>query len=66
MELNNIASPMQSVRDVLDLMPTDTIEDWSVIADRLAAVPAAIGEQVWSCAEFPITTGTMRVGGNRG
>ena len=26
MELNNIASPMQAVRDVLDLMPTDTEE----------------------------------------
>ena len=29
--VNNLASPLQS-RDVLDQMPTDTAEDWQVIA----------------------------------
>ncbi len=41
-ELNNIASPVQNVRDVFDLMPTGTAEEWSRIAARLAALPAAI------------------------
>ena len=38
-ELNVIASPLQSMRDVFDLMPTDTHDDWAVIRRRLAAVP---------------------------
>ncbi len=41
-ELNVIASPLQGVRDVFDLMPTRTREDWATIAARLAAVPAAL------------------------
>jgi uncharacterized protein (DUF885 family) len=41
--LNVIASAPQSVRDVFDLMNTDTAEDWSTIATRLGAVPAALG-----------------------
>jgi len=41
-ELNNIASPVQNLRDVFDLMPTGTAEEWSRIAARLAALPAAI------------------------
>jgi uncharacterized protein (DUF885 family) len=40
--LNNIASPVQNVRDVFDLMSTATAEDWATIASRLAAVPAAL------------------------
>jgi uncharacterized protein (DUF885 family) len=41
-ELNNIASPVQNLRDVFDLMPTGTAEEWSRIAGRLQALPAAI------------------------
>ena len=41
-ELNNIVSPVQDVRAVFDLMPTDSTADWAVIAQRLAAVPAAL------------------------
>ncbi|HEX8304164.1 MAG TPA: DUF885 domain-containing protein [Jatrophihabitans sp.] len=41
-ELNNIASPVQNLRDVFDLMPTDTAEEWSRIASRLSALPTAI------------------------
>ena len=26
---------------------------------------AVIGEQIWNCADFATTSGTMRVGGNR-
>ena len=41
-DLNNIASPLQGIRDVFDLMPSSTEEDWDVIASRMAAVPGAI------------------------
>jgi uncharacterized protein (DUF885 family) len=41
-DLNVIASPAQDIRQVFDLMPTATVEDWAVIAARLAAVPQAI------------------------
>ncbi|WP_372592646.1 DUF885 domain-containing protein [Actinotalea sp.] len=40
-ELNNIASPIQAVRDSFDLMPTDTAADWEAIASRLGALPQA-------------------------
>jgi uncharacterized protein (DUF885 family) len=40
--LNVIASPVQDVRMVFDLMPTDTPEQWAVIAARMAKVPAAL------------------------
>ena len=39
--LNNLASPLQGLRDVFDLMATDTDEDWATIAARLRALPAA-------------------------
>ena len=41
-ELNVIASPLQSVRDVFYLMPTATAEDWAAVAARLAAIPSAL------------------------
>lgn len=41
-ELNVIASPVQALRDVFDLMPTGTVQDWETVATRLAAVPAAL------------------------
>lgn len=41
-ELNVIASPLQGVRDVFDLMPTATRGDWDVLATRLAAIPDAL------------------------
>ncbi|MDR0594678.1 MAG: DUF885 domain-containing protein [Bifidobacteriaceae bacterium] len=41
-DLNVVASPIQAIRDVFDLMPTATAGDWEVIAERLAAVPAAL------------------------
>jgi uncharacterized protein (DUF885 family) len=40
--LNVIASAPQSVRQVFDLMPTATAEDWAAIARRLALVPSAL------------------------
>ncbi len=41
-DLNNIASPLQGLRDVFDVMPTDTEEQWSNIASRLAGIPGAV------------------------
>ncbi|WP_067779912.1 DUF885 domain-containing protein [Actinomyces vulturis] len=40
--LNNIASPVQDIRDFFDLVPTSTDEDWANIASRLSKVPAAM------------------------
>jgi uncharacterized protein (DUF885 family) len=40
--LRNIASPVQSVRQVFDLMSKSTVTDWEVIARRMGAVPDAL------------------------
>lgn len=40
--LNVIASPVQGIREVFDISPTDTEQDWSNIAKRMSAVPEAI------------------------
>ena len=40
--LNNLASPVQACRDIFDLMPTDTAEQWETIATRLREVPRAL------------------------
>lgn len=39
--LNNIASPVQELRDIFDLMPTSTPQHWENIAARLLALPGA-------------------------
>lgn len=39
---NVIDSPVQDIRQVFDLMPTATAQDWATIAIRLAAVPGAV------------------------
>ncbi len=41
-DVNVIASPAQSIRDILDLMPTDTESHWRDISGRLMNLPAAI------------------------
>jgi uncharacterized protein (DUF885 family) len=45
-QLNNIASPAQGLRDVFDLMSTDTADDWSLVAQRLQAMPPAVDQYV--------------------
>lgn len=40
--LNILFSPLQQVRECFDLMPTDTVEEWEALADRMAAVPASL------------------------
>ncbi|MGB3376733.1 MAG: DUF885 domain-containing protein [Microbacterium sp.] len=41
-DLNVIASTPQDFRQAFDLMPTAQVEDWAVVAERLAALPAAL------------------------
>jgi uncharacterized protein (DUF885 family) len=41
-QLNAIASVPTEIRQVFDLMPTETDEQWETIATRLGAVPAAL------------------------
>jgi uncharacterized protein (DUF885 family) len=41
-DLNVIASPAQEVREVFDLMPHATADDWATIAERMGNVPGAI------------------------
>ncbi|ROS23130.1 DUF885 domain-containing protein [Cellulomonas sp. PhB150] len=41
-DLNNIASPVQNLRDVFDIMPTATTGDWENVAARLNALPFAV------------------------
>ncbi|MFB2599832.1 DUF885 domain-containing protein [Herbiconiux sp. P17] len=41
-DLNVIDSPSQHIREVYDLMPTATTDDWSVVAKRLSAVEEAV------------------------
>lgn len=57
-DLNVIASPAQDIRSVFDLMPTDTVEDWEVVARRLQALPAAIDGYIASL-RAGITAGTV-------
>ncbi|WP_022885103.1 DUF885 domain-containing protein [Glaciibacter superstes] len=41
-DLNVIASPAQGIREIFDLMPTATVDDWEKISSRLGSVPEAI------------------------
>ncbi len=41
-ELNVIASPLQTMRDVFDLMATETEDDWAVFGRRLARIPERV------------------------
>ncbi len=57
-DVNVIASPAQDVRSVFDLMPTETVEDWDVISDRLRGVPVALSGYVQTLREG-IRTGVV-------
>jgi uncharacterized protein (DUF885 family) len=41
-DLNVLASPPQSLREVFDLMPAATADDWATIATRLSRMPEAV------------------------
>lgn len=49
--VSNIESPLHSVREIFTMMPVDTAEDWSAIAERLRAVPASLEGYRASLAE---------------
>jgi uncharacterized protein (DUF885 family) len=50
-DLNNIASPVQGLRDVFDVMATDGPDAWATIAARLNALPGAEAGYVESLRE---------------
>lgn len=41
-EINNLASPVQAIRDVFDVMAYESVTDWEIAARRMEAVPAAL------------------------
>ena len=41
-DLDNVASPHHAIRNVFDLMPTASTEDWATVVARLGAVPLAL------------------------
>lgn len=41
-DLNVIASPAQELREVFDLMPTATADDWAIIAERLGNIRGGV------------------------
>ncbi|WP_426562501.1 DUF885 domain-containing protein [Angustibacter sp. McL0619] len=47
-DLNVLASPLQSIRSVYDLMRKDTADDWATIATRLTRTPEALAGYVES------------------
>jgi uncharacterized protein (DUF885 family) len=47
-DLNVLASPLQSLRAVYDLMPTETVQDWATVATRMAGTPQAVERYVES------------------
>ncbi len=48
MSLNVLASPLQGIRGIFDLMPTATDAHWMTLATRLTKVPAALDSYVQS------------------
>ncbi|MEP7036015.1 MAG: DUF885 domain-containing protein [Actinomycetota bacterium] len=48
MSLNVLASPLQGIREIFDLMPTDTDAQWLTFAARLTKIPAALDGYVQS------------------
>lgn len=48
MSLNVLACPLQAIREVFDLMPTQTAANWTTIAVRMTKVPAALDGYVES------------------
>ena len=55
-DLNVIASPAQGIREIFDIMPTSTVDDWDDVSSRLKALPAAVAGYVE----------TLRLGVERG
>jgi uncharacterized protein (DUF885 family) len=50
-EVRNIFGPHHAVRNLFELMPTATADDWAVVARRMARVPAAYAGYTASLSE---------------
>ncbi|GAA1741560.1 DUF885 domain-containing protein [Aeromicrobium alkaliterrae] len=50
-DLNVIASPAQGIREIFDLVPTESDDDWHHVARRLRNVPAAVDGYVASLTD---------------
>lgn len=64
MALNVLDSPLQAVRDVFDLMPTNNDDEWATFGARLANVPATLREWVGTlttCADRGLVTPRRQV-----
>jgi uncharacterized protein (DUF885 family) len=48
MALNVLASPLQAIRDVFDLMPTESEKQWATIAARMGKVGSALDSYIES------------------
>ncbi len=57
-DLNVIASPAQGLREIFDLVPTATVDDWRHVATRLHNLPAAMEGYLETLREG-IRTGTV-------
>ena len=45
-DVNVIASPVQTIRETFDIMPTSTEQDWADVSSRLNKAPAAIDQYI--------------------
>ena len=45
-DVNVLASPVQTLRETYDIMPTDTEDDWANVSSRLNAAPVAIDQYI--------------------
>jgi uncharacterized protein (DUF885 family) len=45
-DVNVLASPVQTIREVYDIMPTETEGDWANISSRLNSTPTAIDQYI--------------------
>ena len=45
-DVNVLASPVQTIRETYDIMPTDTEGDWANISSRLNSAPTAIDQYI--------------------
>lgn len=50
-DLNNIASPLQGIREIFDLQNHETAADWEAIASRLAASATSVDGYIETLAE---------------
>ena len=50
-DLNVIASPAQGIRDIFDISPTETEQDWQNLAGRMSAVGGALAGYVETLRE---------------